>query len=117
MYLCTYFVHYPYFLLKAATLHIGGTEVQETNSVTINSTPDNPMVDQSLQSDGSMTVWVVVTILFIVIAVLAITLSIFVGYFSHKKIRTLKNSLAAISATHTKELLTEGKFTCNKLNS
>ena len=75
------------------------------------------MVDNSLQSDESLTVWVVLTILFIVMSVLAITLSIFVGYFSHKKIRTLKNSLAAISANNTKEPLMEGKFTCNNLNS
>ena len=68
------------------------------------------MDDHRLQSDGSMTVWVVLTILFIVIAVSAVVFSIFVGYFSHKMVRTLKHSLAAISSAHTKELLTEGKF-------
>ena len=65
--------------------------------------------------DGSLTVWVVLAILFIVIAVSPITLSIFVGYFSYKKIRALKDSLAAISASNTKEQHTEGRFACNKL--
>ena len=95
------------------TISASSRNVAETNSVTI-CTPDNAMIDHSLQSDGSMTALVVLTILFFVIAVSAVTFSIFVGYFSNKTIRTLKNALvAAIAANNTKQLVTEGKFTCN----
>ena len=89
----------------------------KTNYFTISSTPDQTMADHSLQSDGSLTKWMVLAILFIVIAVSAITLSIFVGYFSYKKIKTLEKSLTAISATNTKELLTQGTVSlvnCNE---
>ena len=93
---------------KTVTITAASCYMTKTNSFTLNSTPDHTMGDQSLQSNGSLTAWMAVTILFIVIAVSAITLSIFVGYFWYKKIMTLEKSLAAFSATNTKELLTQG---------
>ena len=86
----------------------------ETTSFTMNSTPDNTMVDKSLQSDGSMTAWMAVAIVLLMVAVSAIFLSIFVGYFSRKKMKTMQISFTAITSSSNKELLKQGKFSCNK---
>ena len=102
--------------LTTVTVTITATScyMAETTSFTMNSTPDNSMVDQSLQSDGSLSAWMAVAIVLLVIAVSAIFLSIFVGYFSHKKMKTLEISLAAVSSANNKELHTQGKLSGNK---
>ena len=97
-------IHATYYAAKTDTitiLHAPAT------TVIVNHTPD-----ETSKSDRSLTVWMVVAILFIVIAISAIAFSISLGYVFHKKINTLKNSTIATSATNT-ELVTEGNFSHN----
>ena len=64
-------------------------------TITVNQTPGNAVIDQSSKSSGSQTVWMVVAILFLVIAISAIVLSMFMGYLLHKKNKTIKISSTA----------------------
>ena len=77
---------------------------------TVSHTPNSGMVDQGSRSNGSQTVWMVVAILFIMIALSTTVFNIFLGYILLKKINTLKNSSTATSATRIMELVTEGTF-------
>ena len=83
-------------------------------TVTVNHTPDNDLVDQSSKCNGSQTLWMVLAILFIVIAVSTVVFSIFVGYFSRKKFQTLEYSNTATCTINTKGLGREGKFSHNQ---
>ena len=66
-------------------------------------TPANGMVDQGSKSSGSQTAWMMVAILFLVIAITAIVLSTFMGYLLYKKTKTFKGSFTARSDYDTKE--------------
>ena len=71
-------------------------------------TPNNVLLDQSLNAEGSTTAWMVVAILFLVITISAIVLNVIMGYLLHKKAKTLKLPSAAASGTATKESAKEG---------
>ena len=73
-------------------------------------TPDDAMVDQCSTSSGSQTVWMVVAIVFFVIAASAIILSIFLGYFLHRKGKILDKSTTATANPNTMEVVTEGEY-------
>ena len=78
-------------------LHFLGT------TITVYQTPSNAMVDKGATSSGSLTVWMVVAILFLVIAIAAIVLSTLLGYILYKKTTTFKGSFTANSDHDTKE--------------
>ena len=78
-------------------------------TVTVDHTPDNAMVDQSSKSDGSQTAWMVAAIVFFVIAVSAIVLSIFLGYFLRRKGNAVEKSIAT-SNPDTIEMVTKGEY-------
>ena len=72
-------------------------------------TPDDAMVDQCSTSNGSQTVWMVVAIVFFVIALSAIVLNIFLGYFLHRKGKILDMSTTGTSNPNTIKVVTEGE--------
>ena len=79
-------------------------------TVTVDHTPDNGIVDQSSKSDGSQTAWMVAAIVSFVIAVSAIVLSIFLGYFLHRKRKRVEKSTIAPSNPNAIELVTKGEY-------
>ena len=58
---------------------------------------ESNLANKSSDSNRSQAVWVVVAILFLVIAVSAIVLSTFLGYLLHKKVKNQGNAIAAPS--------------------
>ena len=74
-----------------------------------NNTSENALVGQGSTSTRSQTVWVVMATVFLVIAVSAIVLSIFLGYFLHKKGKTMDMSTTATIHPSTIELVAEGE--------
>ena len=73
----------------------------------VDHTPDNGMVDQSSKSDGSQFAWMVAAIVFFLIAVSVIVLSIFLGYFLHRKGKAVVKSTTTTSHHNTIELVTK----------
>ena len=71
---------------------------------------ESNLADKSSDSDGSQAVWVVVAILFLVIAVSAIVSSTFLGYLLHKKVKNHGNASTAASSTGTNRSVGEGKI-------
>ena len=66
----------------------------------------NGPVAQSLKSDGSQVVWMVVVILLLAIAISSIVLSIFMGYLLHKR---TKATSTVVSHSDNKETAEQGK--------
>ena len=83
-------------------------------TVTVNYTPDNAMMGQSSNSNGSQTVWMAVAILFMVIATSAIVFSIFMGCLLHKKVKAFKRSTTEDCNNGTTKPVGKGKISCNK---
>ena len=83
-------------------------------TVTVKYTPDNAIVGQSSTSDGAQTVWMVVAILFIMIATFAIVFTTFMGCLLHKKANTFKHSTTEDCNNDTTKSAKEGKISCNK---
>ena len=79
-----------------------------TTTVIASQSPTNDdSLDQSQKSGGSSTAWMVVAIVFLVIALTAIALSIIMGYLLHKKTRAMENSSPSNSGTDSKKLVEE----------
>ena len=73
-------------------------------TVIMNSSPDNGLVDQSGTSDVSCTMWMVIAVLFLIIAIFAIVLSAVLGFLLHKKSSTMKTE------ADKKEMVRAGKL-------
>ena len=69
---------------------------------------ESNLADNSSDSNGSQAVWVVVAILFLVIAVSAIVSSTFLGYLLYKKVKSQGNANAAASGRETNTSVGEG---------
>ena len=69
---------------------------------------ESGLADQNSDCNGSQAVWVVMTILFLVIAVSAIVSSTFLGYLLHKKVKSQGNANAAASGTDTNTSIRKG---------
>ena len=71
---------------------------------------ESSAADQSSDYNGSRAVWVVMAILFLVIAVSAIVSSTFLGYLLHKKVKSQGNVNIAASGTNTNRSVGEGEI-------
>ena len=80
-----------------------------TTMVIVTQSPrSDDSLEQGQNSGGSSTAWMVVAIIFLVIALSAIALSIIMGYLLHKKTRVMENSNAPNFGTNSKKLVEEG---------
>ena len=79
-----------------------------TTTVVVSQTQNNVSLGQSLKAEGSTTAWMMVAILFLLIAISAIVLNVIMGYLLHKKAKCLKISNGVASEIATKESAKEG---------
>ena len=79
-----------------------------TTTVVVSQTPNNLSLEQSLKAEGSTTAWMVVAILFLLIAIFVIVLNAIMGYHLHKKANYLRISNGAASEVATEKSAKEG---------
>ena len=65
-----------------------------TTTVVVSQTPENVYLDQALKPEGSKTAWMVVAILFLVIAISSVTFSAILGYIVCKRVKIMEKPYA-----------------------
>ena len=81
-----------------------------TTTITASQSPSSDdSLEQSQKSVGSSMAWMVVAVVFLLIALSAIVLSIIMGYLLHKKTKAMENTSACTVGANSKKLVEGGK--------